>query len=262
MAPGKRLPDSGAVRVGGANVWEEPAKAKAAMGVVPQELAIYEELSAEENLKFWGQLAGLNRHEAAHRSDELLQALSLQDRKRDALKTYSGGMKRRVNLACALMHRPKLLLLDEPTVGIDPQARSNILEFVLDLARTGTAILYTTHYLEEAEGLCHRIGIIDHGQLLVEGTLSDLKSRLGDEHLFLLEGSFPTSPDLASQLKHSFRVIRQTESQMIVAAPKSQDPSECMRKLLQLPLPIQNLMMKQPTLNDVFLQLTGRELRE
>jgi ABC-2 type transport system ATP-binding protein len=125
-----------------------------------------------------------------------LEALTLADRAKDAVKNYSGGMKRRINIGCALMHHPKLLLLDEPTVGIDPQARINILEFVKKLSADGTAILYTTHYLEEAEALCHRIGIIDHGKLLAEGTLANFRKRLGGDQLFVLEGNLQNAnPD-------------------------------------------------------------------
>src|SRR6185503_5531398 len=180
----------GKVMVDGADFWSDPARAQRIMGVVPQEVALYDELSGRENLQFWGRLAGLSTGEARSRATELLEALTLADRAKDPVKKYSGGMKRRINLGCALMHRPRLLLLDEPTVGIDPQARANILEFVKHLTANGTAILYTTHYLEEAEQLCHRIGIIDHGKLLAEGTLQELQQRLGGDQLFVLEGPF------------------------------------------------------------------------
>lgn len=181
MICGLLRPDAGKVSIGGHDVWAEPKKAKALMGVAPQELAIYEELSAAENLRFWGELAGLTAGDAKRRAGELLELLALADRAKEAVKNFSGGMKRRVNIGCALLHRPKLLLLDEPTVGIDPQARSNILELVKALAADGTSILYTTHYLEEAEMLCQRIGIIDQGQLLAEGTLGELQQRVGGE---------------------------------------------------------------------------------
>jgi len=181
MICGLLRPDTGRVTIGGADVWVDPQRAKAMMGVAPQELAIYEELSARENLRFWGELAGLSAADAKTRAEELLALLALADRARDAVKNFSGGMKRRVNIGCALLHRPKLLLLDEPTVGIDPQARSNILELVKALAKDGTSILYTTHYLEDAEMLCQRIGIIDQGQLLAEGTLQELQQRVGGD---------------------------------------------------------------------------------
>ena len=256
-------PDAGEVTVAGASFWSNPQKAKSIMGVVPQELAIYEELSGRENLEFWGRMAGLSSGDAKVRAGELLEALTLTDRAKDAVKTYSGGMKRRINLGCALLHRPKLLLLDEPTVGIDPQARLNILEFIRNLRATGTAILYTTHYLEEAESLCQRIGIIDHGRLLAEGTFSELQERLGGDRVFVLEADFKNStPDAWDGFNQRFRVLQKTERQLVVAAIGVRDPSDCLKELLNLPVHVENVTLKRPSLNDVFLQLTGRELRE
>ena len=256
-------PDAGEVFVGGAAFWSDPQKAKRIMGVVPQELAIYHELTGRENLEFWGRMAGLSSRDARSRTVELLEALLLTDRANDAVKTYSGGMKRRINLGCALLHRPQLLLLDEPTVGIDPQARLNILDFVRNLCASGTAILYTTHYLEEAETLCQRIGIIDHGRLLAEGTLAELQERLGGDRVFLLEADFKgASPDAWGGFLQRFRILQITERQLAVAAIGARDPSECLKELLSLPVHVENVTLKRPSLNDVFLQLTGRELRE
>jgi ABC-2 type transport system ATP-binding protein len=233
------------------------------MGVVPQDLALYEELTGRENLEFWGKMAGLSSRDAKTRAAELLEALTLTDRANSTVKTYSGGMKRRVNLGCALLHRPKLLLLDEPTVGIDPQARLNILEFIRKLRASGTAILYTTHYLEEAETLCDRIAIVDQGRVLAEGSLSDLQDRLGGDRVFVLEAAFrDTSPESWDGFHQRFRVIQKSERQMVVAAIGTRDPSECLKELLGLPVRVENITLKRPSLNDVFLQLTGRELRE
>jgi ABC-2 type transport system ATP-binding protein len=263
MISGLLKPDAGEVFVAGAAFWSDPQKAKRIMGVVPQELAIYEELTGRENLEFWGRMAGLSARDAKARAAELLAALTLTDRAKDAVKTYSGGMKRRINLGCALLHRPQLLLLDEPTVGIDPQARLNILEFIRDLRASGTAVLYTTHYLEEAETLCQRIGIIDHGRLLAEGTFAELQERLGGDRVFVLEADFKgASPDAWNGFHQHFRVIQKSERQLVVAAMGARDPSDCLKELLNLPVPVQNVSLKRPSLNDVFLQLTGRELRE
>ncbi len=263
MISGLLRPDGGSVTVDGFDVWKDSLRAKRAIGVVPQDLALYEELSALENLQFWGRLAGLSARDARSRAQELVQALSLESRAKDAVKLYSGGMKRRINIGCGLMHRPKLLLLDEPTVGIDPQARSNILEFVRGLAADGAAVLYTTHYLEEAETLCQRIGIIDQGRLLAEGTLAELQRRLGGDRVFLLEGAFgDVNPAQWPGFEHKFRLIQKSDRQMTIASLGEADPVECLRDLLQLPVRAQNVMLKQPSLNDVFLQLTGRELRE
>jgi len=263
MISGLLKPDAGEVFVAGHPFWSDPQKAKRIMGVVPQELAIYEELTGRENLEFWGRMAGLSSTAAKSRAAELLEALTLTDRAQDAVKNYSGGMKRRINLGCALLHKPQLLLLDEPTVGIDPQARLNILEFIRNLRASGTAILYTTHYLEEAETLCQRIGIIDHGRLLAEGTLKEMQDRLGGDRLFVLEADLKdSSPEAWDGFLQRFKVIQKTERQLIVAAVGDRDPSACLKDLLGLPVRIENVTLKRPSLNDVFLQLTGRELRE
>ena len=263
MISGLLKPDAGEVFVAEEGFWSNPQKAKSIMGVVPQELAIYEELTGRENLEFWGRMAGLNARDAKARGTELLEALTLTDRAKDAVKTYSGGMKRRINLGCALLHHPQLLLLDEPTVGIDPQARLNILEFIRKLRASGTAILYTTHYLEEAETLCQRIGIIDHGRVLAEGTLSELQDRLGGDRVFVLEADFKSAtPETWDGFLQRFRVLQKSERQLVVAAIGTPDPSECLKDLLGLPVRVENVTLKRPSLNDVFLQLTGRELRE
>jgi ABC-2 type transport system ATP-binding protein len=255
--------DAGRVLVAGADFAADPVRAKKIMGVVPQEIALYEELTGRENLEFWGRIAGLSGAEARQRADELLAALSLSDRARHAVRTYSGGMKRRINLGAALLHRPRLLLLDEPTVGIDPQARMNILEFVQGLCADGTAVLYTTHYLEEAESLCRRIGILDGGRLLAEGTLAELQERLGGDQVFLLEGELAGArPEAWPGFGHRFRLLQKSPRQMLVTAIGARDAGECLRELLNLPVQIQNVTLKRPSLNDVFLQLTGRELRE
>jgi ABC-2 type transport system ATP-binding protein len=208
-------------------------------------------------------MAGLQPREARQRAGELLAALSLADRARDPVKKYSGGMKRRINLGCALLHRPRLLLLDEPTVGIDPQARLNILEFIKGLVADGAAILYTTHYLEEAETLCHRVGIIDHGRVLAEGTLAELQRGLGDARIFVMEGQFGgAAPEAWPGFREKFRIIQQSDRQLVVAAIEARDPADCLKQLLALPIQLENVTLKRPSLNDVFLQLTGRELRE
>jgi ABC-2 type transport system ATP-binding protein len=263
MISGLLRPDGGEVKVAGQSFWSNPGQAKAILGVVPQEIALYEELSGRENLEFWAKIAGMNGRGAKARATEVLEALSLADRARDLVKTYSGGMKRRINIGCALLHQPKLLLLDEPTVGIDPQARANILEFIRDLGAKGTAILYTTHYLEEAESVCQRIGIIDHGKLLAEGTLGELQERLGGDRLFVLEGDFDrANPATWTKFNEQFRVLQQSSRQLVVASIGTRHPAECLKELLELPVQIENVTFKRPSLNDVFLQLTGRELRE
>lgn len=263
MMSGLIRPDSGQIQVLGKDFWSDPKTAQKQMGVVPQEIALYQELSARENLLFWGRLAGLPASESKQRSQELLETLALTDRAKDPIKSFSGGMMRRVNIGCALMHRPKLLVLDEPTVGIDPQARLNILDFINGLKKDGTSILYTTHYLEEAETLCDRIGIIDHGKLLAEGTLQELQDRLGGDQIFVLEGEFTTvDPNRWENFPESFRVLQKADHQLTVSSLKDRHPSECLKDLLDIPVDLENVTFKKPSLNDVFIQLTGRELRE
>ncbi len=263
MICGLLRPDAGEVYVDGTAFATDPQRAKSIMGVVPQELAIYEELTGRENLEFWARMAGLSAADARTRTKELLEALTLTDRANEPVKQYSGGMKRRINFGCALAHRPRLILLDEPTVGIDPQARLNILEFIRQLRAEGTAILYTTHYLEEAETLCQRIGIIDHGRLLAEGTLTELQERLGGDRVFVLEADFKgAAPETWPGFLQRFRVLQKSDRQLVVADLDRRDPTEGLKELLNLPVQLANVSLKRPSLNDVFFQLTGRELRE
>lgn len=263
MVSGLLRQDAGEVLVAEREFWGDPKRAQRIMGVVPQEVALYEELTGRENLEFWGRLAGLAKHDARARAGELLECLALSDRAADAVKKYSGGMKRRINLGCALMHRPKLLLLDEPTVGIDPQARMSILAFIRTLTASGTGILYTTHYLEEAESLCHRIGIIDQGRILAEGTLAELQNRLGGNQLVVLEGDLSDqSSDDWPGFRDRFKVIQQGPGQLTVSSLTDRHPSECLQDLLALPVKAENVTLKKPSLNEVFLQLTGRQLRD
>ena len=172
--------DDGEVVVAGEPMTTRSVRAKSAIGYVPQDLAIYPDLSGRENLVFFARLYGMPTAEAKRRSDEVLDLTGLADRAGDQTKKYSGGMKRRLNIGIGLLHRPKLLILDEPTVGVDPQSRNAILESVEGLSGAGMAVLYTTHYMEEAERLCDRIGIIDHGKLIAEGTREELVSLVGE----------------------------------------------------------------------------------
>jgi ABC-2 type transport system ATP-binding protein len=160
----------------GIDVYKHQQQVKMHMGVVPQEIALYDELSAFDNLLFWGSLYGITGADAKKQANYLLEWVGLADRKNDAVKTYSGGMKRRVNIASALMHNPGLIVMDEPTVGIDPQSRNKIYELLDEMHTGGKTILYTTHYMEEAEKMCDKIGVIDSGRIIAEGSLNELKT--------------------------------------------------------------------------------------
>lgn len=183
-------PDDGHVSIGGLSVTGESDSVRKLIGVCPQELALYPELSAIDNLVFFGRMAGLKGRQARESARENLERVGLQDRARDKVEQFSGGMKRRVNIAIALMSRPQLLFLDEPTVGIDPQSRNHIFETVEGLRDEGLTVLYTTHYMEEADRLCDRLAIMDHGRIIGLGTPRDLKSEIGDPARVTLEDVF------------------------------------------------------------------------
>jgi ABC-2 type transport system ATP-binding protein len=235
-AIGLLQPDGGEVRVGAAGNPREPL-VRAHMGIAPQTLSLYELLTAEENLAFFGKLYGLHARRLTERVTWALNFVGLEGRKRDAVKTYSGGMKRRLNLAAALLHDPEILLLDEPTVGVDPQSRNSIFDNILALKQDGRTIIYTTHYMEEAERLCDRVGIMDHGRLLALDTVHGL---------IAAQGGLP-------------RLVVQTGDKEVEVL--SADPLTELNRLAARS-PIERFRLDQPTLEQVFLNLTGRTLRD
>ena len=183
-------PDDGDVTIGGHLLAKESDAVRKLIGVCPQELALYPELSAVDNLVFFGRMAGLSGKDSKERAADVLERVGLTDRAKDTVRKYSGGMKRRVNIAIALMSRPRFLFLDEPTVGIDPQSRNHIFDTVLTLRDEGMSVLYTTHYMEEADRLCDRIGIMDEGRVIALGTPTELKTEIGDPETTTLEEVF------------------------------------------------------------------------
>ncbi len=182
-------PTSGEATVGGYSILKQPFQVRKMIGVIPQDLVLYYPLSARQNLYFWGRLQGMDRKQLQKRSDEVLEQVSLVDRANDRVETYSGGMQRRLNVAIGLLHNPALLLMDEPTVGIDPQSRRSILDLIKDLRSRGTTILYTTHYMEEAAELSDRVGIMDHGELIALGTQQELIQLIGQQEMLRLHFS-------------------------------------------------------------------------
>jgi len=249
---------AGEARIGGQSVGD-PA-ARRGLGLVPQNLALYPLLTAQENLEVFGGLLGLHGPALAARVAELLAAVQLSDRRGGLVKTFSGGMKRRLNLAAALLHRPRLLLCDEPTVGVDPQSRNAIFELLQQLNREGVTIIYSTHYMEEAVRLCSRIGIIDHGKILALGTVEELLKRLPFEE----EIRFPATAELNGlcadlqgsgelatvQGQHQFRPRPDYRMSAFYLATERRN------------LPPRLFTVQRPTLESVFLQLTGKALRE
>ena len=186
-------PTAGRVRVLGNDVVLDQRAAREHLGVVPQEVALYEDLSATENLSFWGAAYDLHGAQLKQRVRQVLVDTGLLDRAKEPVKRFSGGMKRRLNLGCGIIHQPKVLLLDEPTVGVDPQSRVHLLEVIRQQVAQGTCVLYTTHYMEEAETLCDQIAIIDHGQIIAAGTLSELRGLLGERDILRMSGRFDSA---------------------------------------------------------------------
>jgi len=256
-------PSAGRASVAGHDVAADPQAAKQALGFVPQDVVLYEELNARENLEFFGGLYGLGGATLRSRADELLKMIDLGDNAKRPVEKYSGGMKRRLNLACGLVHRPKVLLLDEPTVGIDPQARLHILSMVRDIARDGTTVLYTTHYLHEAEELCQRVAIIDHGRILAEGTLEDLRAQVGERDLVTLRGRFDMAAlrSLAAQVD-SAEILATKDDEVVLALGHGSDGFGRLVRGLADCGEAREINIRQPSLESLFIALTGRELRE
>jgi len=264
MISGVLKPDSGRVLVDGRDIWLEPTVVKRHLGVVPQEVAVYEDLTARDNLSFWGSLYGLSGRELKERVDEGLTRVGLADRAGDRVKGFSGGMKRRLNLCMGLLHRPRFLLLDEPTVGIDPQARLNILEVIRGVAAGGTTVLYTTHYMEEAQELCDRIAIIDHGRILTVGTLDELTRLAGEAEVLRLAGSFSGSEARERlQAISGVRVLQAGDGgAMLSVAAGGPGLLAVLPAVLASGLALDDVSIQRPNLQSVFISLTGRELRD
>jgi ABC-2 type transport system ATP-binding protein len=263
MISGLLKPDRGQVSIAEIDVWSSPKQAKKILGLVPQDLALYEELSARENLMFWGSLFDLPRPKLKANIDLWLERVGLQDRAREAVSKFSGGMKRRLNLAIGLVHNPKVVLLDEPTVGIDPQARNNILDIIRQIAGEGTTILFTTHHLEEAEALCDRIAIMDHGKLLETGSVEELAKVAGDGDIVTVHGSFAAAEFRAALEKEDVAVLSAAEHAGTVSLkPDEMNVVTLLQKLGKGGIDITDVSVQKPSLESVFLKLTGRELRD
>jgi ABC-2 type transport system ATP-binding protein len=262
MLTGLLRPDEGQILFDGVDIDSDPIRVKSQLGVAPQENALYEELSGRENLRFWAGMYGLSGEALNERVLEALDQVGLTSRSNDRVKTFSGGMKRRLNLALALAHRPRVLLLDEPTAGIDPQARMNILDVVRRVASSGTTIIYTTHYLEEAEQLCERIAIMDHGKILAEGTLDELKRMVGEEEVITIRGSF--NQQQVHERLHSIENVRllNSEDGHAVLASSEGGSVKLLSALFGGPFELEGVSIAPPSLNGLFLKLTGRELRD
>lgn len=260
-------PTEGDALIGGYSVVRQPYAVRQTIGIVPQEIALYEDLTARENLHFWGQLYGLGGRELKQRCEEVLEQTGLQEKANQRVKTFSGGMKRRLNIGVGLLHRPRLLFMDEPTVGIDPQSRRAILDTVKDLNRqAGMTILYTTHYMEEAQELSNRVGIIDHGEMIALGTQAELVTRVGQKETLVLQfGEEQSVTGIVPKLQAIAgveQVIGEDHSLQVLV----KDAEEILPAVIQVctaeNLKIRTIQIQEPNLEAVFLQLTGRALRD
>jgi ABC-2 type transport system ATP-binding protein len=250
-ALGLTRPDGGEVSLRGLGDPREP-RVRARIGYAPQELAVYDEMSGIENLRFFGRLHGLRGARLAERIDWALDFAALADRARDRVAGYSGGMKRRLNLACAAVHDPELLLLDEPTVGVDPQSRNHLFETVEQLAAAGKTVLYTTHYMEEAQRLCDRVAVIDHGRVLACDRVDTLLERHGGRSTVEAELEEPPADPGRLPGRDQDRTLRF----------EADDARDALATLQRAGVAYRTLHVRRPDLESVFLELTGRSLRD
>lgn len=260
LVAGIREADGGEIFLGGKKVGAGETAPRRQMGFVPQALALYEGLSGEENCKLFGRLYGLRGAQLRERVEEGLVAAGLQDRRRDKVQTYSGGMKRRLNMVAAILHRPRLLLCDEPTVGIDPQSRNAIFEFVQRLNAEGMTIVYSTHYMEEATRLCSRIGIIDHGRLLAFGTLDKLLTELPFAEQVRMARNEETACHAPAFARLGALVT--LDDSYVLTPHRGTRLSEVFRLAEKLGVANRQFQIARPSLENVFLHLTGKALRD
>ena len=256
--------DAGDVEVDGTAISRSSTSAKSAIGLVPQDLALYPDLSARENLAFFGKLYGIEGAALKLRIDEVLDVIGLSDRAEDRTDSYSGGMKRRLNIGIGLLHRPKLLVLDEPTVGVDPQSRNAILSSIESLSSTGLAVLYTTHYMEEAERLCDRVGIIDEGEIKAEGTRRELVALVGQHDRLSLDasGHLDAARSRLESLDYVDEVSHRDGGLDLLLAGAAARLPEVLTVATSAGASVSRVDVVEPDLEAVFLRLTGKALRD
>ncbi len=264
MIAGLRRPDAGEIIVLGQPMTPTSREPKAAVGLVPQDLAIYPDLTARENLRFFGRLYSMERVELNRRVDEVLEVIGLTDRADDRADEFSGGMKRRLNIGVGLLHRPQLLILDEPTVGVDPQSRNAILESVEYLSGEGHAVLYTTHYMEEAERLCDRVAIIDQGEIKAEGTRRELVRRVGENDRVRIQttGSSARAISRLEDLPGVVNALSGDGSIELIVEDASAVLAEALGIVAEVGTSVAAVTVDEPDLEAVFLHVTGKALRD
>lgn len=256
--------DQGEIEVDGESVSRHPLSVKAKIGIVPQEIALYNQLSAVEHLRFFGKLYGLRGKPLQERIEEALEFVGLTSHRNDRPSSFSGGMKRRLNIACAIVHQPKLIIMDEPTVGIDPQSRNHILESVRELNRRGATIIYTSHYMEEVEAISTRVGIIDHGRLIALGTIRELLLQVEEQEKLVIDTEGLTDEAVEEiKLHQSVRRVDRSDNLLEVYLRHAQSYLQDMLYILaKHEVRIASLRSQQPNLETLFLTLTGRNLRD
>lgn len=257
-------PKSGEVLFEGRNIFEDTKPIRQKLGVVPQDIALYPTLTGYENLSFWGRMYGLKGAELKKRISEVTEIIGLNGRLKDRVDRYSGGMKRRLNIGAALLHKPELLIMDEPTVGIDPQSRNHIMDTVLELNRQGMTIIYTSHYMEEVEYLCSRICIMDQGKIIASGTQEELVELVGGETQLSLKLD-KLDKDILEKLKSIKGVARAELTQdEIAVSGKNVDMAlaDIIAKVTEHGRRISSIDVRKPNLEAVFLHLTGKALRD
>jgi ABC-2 type transport system ATP-binding protein len=262
MLASQRRPSSGDARLFDRSVSKEPSAVRQMIGLAPQEIALYPGLTATENLRFFGHLYGVRGARLAESVDRLLSFVALESHRDSYVGTFSGGMQRRLNLAAALVHQPKLILLDEPTAGVDPQSRSHILELVERLRASGTAILYTTHYMEEAQRLCDRIGIMDQGKMVAMGTMDALLANSKAGEVIEVRGLAPAFDldDLRS--RPGLLRLEIGDGQVRIHVRNAASFLEPLQEIINRSRQPVHLKISPPSLERLFLELTGRELRD
>ncbi|HLE15132.1 MAG TPA: ABC transporter ATP-binding protein [Anaerolineales bacterium] len=257
-------PDKGDARVLGHSIRDDPMGVKSVLGVVPQEIAVYEDLSARENLTFWGKMYGLRGLALKTRVDEVLETIGLAERAGERVGKYSGGMKRRVNIGVALLHKPQVIYMDEPTVGIDPQSRRNILDSVVDLKNQGMTVLYTTHYMEEAQELSDQIAIMDHGRLIACGSHAELVKIVGEMDRLVL--TVNTEGERVVEAWRSVSGVQHVSTEDGRLTVLADDSNQVLPRLFDAAsvqgARITSVDIQEPNLEAVFLHLTGRALRD
>lgn len=261
---GLLAPTEGDAQVMGHSIRTDPMQVKRLLGVVPQDIALYPDLSARENLLFWGRMFGLQGADLDQRVKEILSVVGLTERQRDRVGTFSGGMKRRLNIAAALLHDPRVVVMDEPTVGIDPQSRRAILDHVKTLNQQGTTVLYTTHYMEEAQELSDRLAIMDQGKLIAEGTHEDLVRIVGEQDRIALQLDDGASDgaELFGGLDGVSSIHAEDGHVVLLANDSDELLPVLFERAAARGVRITSMEVQEPNLEAVFLHLTGRALRE